>query len=53
MLFVSLLVAGEKRLHFNNAGKFKVVQFTDLHFGSDYNEDLHTLAVQGVKNELI
>lgn len=47
LVLLSVIVAGEKRLHFNNEGKFKIVQFTDLHFGSGYNEDLHTLAVQG------
>jgi hypothetical protein len=47
VVFLAALVSGERKLHFNSDGTFKVVQFTDLHFGSDYNEDLHTLAVQG------
>jgi len=31
-----------KRLEFNKDGKFKIVQFTDLHFGETLEEDEQT-----------
>jgi predicted MPP superfamily phosphohydrolase len=39
--------APDKTLRFNERGKFKIVQFTDLHYGYDEKENLKTSIVQG------
>ena len=36
----STFSAIDKTLKFNANGKFKMVQFTDIHFGEDYDDDL-------------
>ena len=39
-LLFSTVSAIDKTLKFNANGKFKMVQFTDIHFGEDYDDDL-------------
>ena len=34
------LAAGDKKLQINSKGKFKMVQFTDIHFGEGAEQDL-------------
>jgi hypothetical protein len=46
LVWVVLGLAEEDRLYFNEQGKFKVVQFTDLHYGNNQYENDQTYAVQ-------
>eukprot|EP00026_Physarum_polycephalum_P007086 Phypoly_transcript_07140.p1 GENE.Phypoly_transcript_07140~~Phypoly_transcript_07140.p1 ORF type:complete len:451 (+),score=36.16 Phypoly_transcript_07140:269-1621(+) len=48
-LYIPLAVtAPDKTLRFNERGKFKIVQFTDLHYGYDEHENQLTSIVQDV-----
>ena len=48
-LLLSLLgiVVSAKQLRFNKNGKFKMVQFTDIHFGEDEPDDLDNMRLIG------
>ncbi len=38
-----LALSQAKQLRFNSNGKFKMVQFTDIHFGEDEPDDLDNM----------
>lgn len=38
----------DRKLYFNEQGKFKIVQFTDLHYGNNQYENQQTAMVQGI-----
>ena len=42
-LIVGLFCFGKPTLKFNANGKFKMVQFTDIHFGEDEPDDLDNM----------
>lgn len=51
LLFLYIILvrtAPDKTLRFNERGKFKIVQFTDLHYGHDEYENQQTAIVQGL-----
>jgi hypothetical protein len=53
-LYIPLVVtAPDKTLRFNERGKFKIVQFTDLHYGDDEKENQLTSIVQGIELVII
>lgn len=47
LLAASCVLAYAKDLRFNEKGKFKIVQFTDLHFGEDEQDDNDNLRLMG------
>lgn len=47
LLLSTHTLAQDKRLKFNKDGKFKIVQFTDLHYGYNEYENDQTAIVQG------
>ena len=44
---VSAALVAAKQLRFNEKGKFKMVQFTDIHFGEDEPDDLDNMRLIG------